>query len=125
MKGCAAIFLDPDNGISSDSKCSEKHVSLAEAKTFLVGTKLLVIYNHLDRSMKHNSQLSARVEELATYLGTDHVFGIRYRRGTSRAFLVAAHDSTVYDAALRSAKESLSTWIKNRHFDEPLISRGG
>lgn len=116
---CSVVFLDPDNWISTERERSPKHVTTAEVKAFFDQVRLLVIYHHLDRSGSHDSQLDRWIEWVSKTLGNDgHTFAVRYRRGTSRAYFVAAKDASTFHMALTAA-EGLGEWIRRGHFDKP------
>ena len=114
------VFLDPDNGISRASTCGPKHVHFAEIASFFQTTNLLVVYQHLDRSKLHDLQVDNWLVWLHEKLGPEaRCFAIRFRRGTSRAFLVAAKGQGIFDKALSTVRSDLATWIARSHFDQP------
>ncbi len=91
------IFLDPDNGLSSETRVGRKvddakYVLWTELDKFWGdGKRVIVIYHHPNRKYKgisHDRQIVDLVEEIEKRYKNAKVLPLRYRRGTSRAYIV-------------------------------------
>ena len=99
-RSAALVFFDPDNGIEISSR--KKHTKLApkyvywdEVALFQERKQSVVIYQHLARTGgNHNKQTRSRLAEAEEELPYGkNAFALRYRRGTSRAFIIIpTHD---------------------------------
>jgi hypothetical protein len=87
-RGRDIVFLDPDNGIAEHST-STRHVSIAELARFAELGSTIVVYHHLHRRKPHISQLFALQRRVRQILSGRTVHLLWYRRGGSRAFIVA------------------------------------
>jgi hypothetical protein len=124
MRGCGVVFLDPDNGISSNSVCGVKHAGWEEIDKFLAKAQLLMIYHHPGRNGSHNAQIRTLLDRLAENPRVKGAFALRFRRGTSRAFLVASISKATYQRALAAVEGFLQQgWLERGHFDE-IMSAG-
>ena len=125
VAGVSVVFVDPDNGIETASVGrltvrGPKYVYYDDLNELLDGKRSLVVYHHLGRQ-DHKMQIKRRLGELRERLANaQDAFGLRFRRGTARAYFVlpASHHSDI----LRTRAEALleSPWGTNDHFDREL-----
>ena len=99
------VFVDPDNGISITvdpwSKTGPKFVLIDDLWKFFKRGQSLIVYHHLSRQGTHAQQIERWSECLRDKLGTETIWALRYRRGSSRVFFVipqAKHESTLHKA---------------------------
>jgi hypothetical protein len=93
---CDVIFVDPDNGLEPPSGPSPKHVAFGELVEYIREgkgrqAKSLVVYHHLGHSASADEQIGSRAIDLGRCFGTSHVIGLRYRRGSPRAFFIVSN----------------------------------
>jgi len=118
------VFLDPDNGMrpgAPNGKPSEKHIHLEELRDYLERGQSLVVYHHLDRSAPHPEQIRSWRDRLESELGVKGAIGLRYRKGSSRAFFILPTPG--HRALLRSRTDALlaSPWrVRLRAFEETV-----
>lgn len=88
------LFLDPDNGLASETKDGEsimdaKHVLRSELQKFWQNKHpIIVLYHHLNRSCPHDTQIQILQKEIQELLNDAAVLPLRYRRGSSRVYFV-------------------------------------
>ena len=92
------IFVDPDNGISQTAspwrKKGPKHVFMDDLLRFYQRGQSLVIYHHLSRRGTAEDQINCLAELLKQGLGlTRSPWALRYRRGSARAYFIAAQEN--------------------------------
>jgi hypothetical protein len=120
---CDLVFLDPDNGIATGTRSpGPKHASLNELRQFVARDQSLVVYHHLARR-PHGAQTGEVVASLQREFESA-VFGIRWRRGTGRLFVIVParrHLSILHD---RARDFVAGPWGVNRHaeFVQPSSS---
>jgi hypothetical protein len=94
-EGADLVFLDPDNGIECASAThtgptkGPKYVFWDEILGYTKRGQSVVVYHHLNRSMKHEEQVKGLRQEFER--GLPDGFTCRalvFRRGTARAFLI-------------------------------------
>jgi len=90
VTGCKLIFLDPDNGlIVNHPRDRRKYIEEHELEKFIQTNATVILYQHLHRSGKSEdqaAQLRQRVQSLSDSKLDIQI--IRFRRGTSRFFVV-------------------------------------
>ena len=90
------VFFDPDNGISETEKYrwrkqGRKHVFFEELRPFWDRGQSLIIYHHLGRRRSACQQINHLGGVLRSNLGLPRrLWSLRYRRGTARAYFIAA-----------------------------------
>ncbi len=124
------VFLDPDNGIflggnGAPAKAG-KYVLPGEIETLWKHGCSLVIYHHLGRKDSHDNQIKHISGELSKLTEGASIWGLRYRRGSSRAFFILAQEKhhEVIQKGIASMEEGY--WQKNNHFEvtcRPLFSK--
>lgn len=89
------VFADPDNGlevrsVSRFSLKGPKYAYYDDLRACTTRGQSLVIYQHISRRGSADSQLKGRLEELRAegFGGARDAVVLRYRRGTSRAYIV-------------------------------------
>ena len=92
------VFVDPDNGISQTAspwrKKGPKHVFMDDLLRFYQRGQSLVIYHHLSRRGTAEDQINCLAELLKQGLGlTRSPWALRYRRGSARAYFIAAQEN--------------------------------
>ena len=123
------VFFDPDNGVSDpDNGIAKtvnpwdvrgpKHVRVDELRRFSERGQSLVIYHHLSRHGTAVQQIRRVSKTLRSSLRPAcRLWSLRYRRGTSRAFFVAAqkqHESILEN---RLASFFDGPWGTRKHFE--------
>jgi hypothetical protein len=119
------VFLDPDNGLECDStaphhQAGPKYVALSELSPFIERGQSLVVYHHIGRS-GGNAEQQTRAQ--LRRVGSPG-FGLLFRRGTCRAFLVLPASGD-HARELRSRADQLiaGPWGRRGHFDREIIER--
>lgn len=121
LQGCDIVFLDPDNGIFLGGKGTPakawKYVMPWEIDTLWKNGFSLVIYHHLGRKDSHDNQIKHVSGALSRAIGGASIWGLRYRRGSSRAFFILAQEKhhEVIQNGIASLEEGY--WQKNNHFE--------
>ena len=113
------IFVDPDNGISQTAspwrKKGPKYVFIDDCRRFYERGQSLVIYHHLGRRGSAEQQINCLAELLKQELGLTRLpWALRYRRGSARAYFIAAQEN--HEAYIESRLKPFveSSW--NAHF---------
>jgi hypothetical protein len=94
VAGCEVVCLDPDNGlfppsVGPGSRLAPKFAADAEVAAFAAAAPVVVVYQHLHRRGTAADQAAAFADRLARACARP-VTVLRYRRGTSRLYGVAA-----------------------------------
>ena len=92
------VFLDPDNGLECSvrplSGKGPKYVFLDDLPPYLDRRQSVIVYHHTSRQGSARQQLEQRFRQIRQALPTGfEVFALRYRRGSSRAYLFLARIS--------------------------------
>lgn len=110
------IFLDPDNGfqVKSVNRHADKGVKYVfwdEAKQFSDKHKTLVIYHHLNRTMKSKDQIKVKLQEFQSNLPRgDTVIPLLFKRGSHRVFFVVPSKKHRSLLSTRLREMSTSDW---------------
>lgn len=119
------VFLDPDNGlkvssVGSSSNKAAKHVLMGDLDILVKPHQSLVAYHHLGRR-KHADEISFRLDTLKKQWPDRTPFGLRFRRGTSRAYLIAP--SPDHEEILRRRAQGLidGPWGTYGHFQQQVF----
>ncbi len=120
------VFLDPDNGLkvssmgSSSSKAA-KHVLMDDLNILVKPHQSVVAYHHLGRSDDHTTQILLLLQALRDRWPNRVPFGLRFRRGTSRAYLIAP--SPDHQNLLRRRVQGLvdGPWGTYGHFQREVF----
>ncbi|MDE2695742.1 MAG: hypothetical protein OXH97_04405 [Chloroflexota bacterium] len=123
--GAQLVFADPDNGLQTEGVArhemrGRKYAYYDDLAPLVERGQSLVVYHHLGRQ-DHKVQIKARLEDLRERLPhASGAFGLRFRRGTARAFLVLP--TSQHAEVLRARAETLldSAWGINEHFDRKI-----
>jgi hypothetical protein len=118
------VVLDPDNGLLADrlstrSQSAVKYATLDECAAFYANSqRSLVVYQHAHRQGSAVEQAAGALRRLSDHLGVEreHVFALRFHRGTTRFYLVAPakhHQSTMRERAISIID---SEWGRRGHF---------
>jgi hypothetical protein len=121
------IFIDPDNGIQSQSSrtTGPKHALWSEIRAFASRGQTVVVYHHLNRSVPHEEQIKLLNRQFQERMPNGfETFYMLFRRGTRRAFFVAAAPPHRDVVASRLSEMLFGEWAKRRHF-LPEISYTG
>jgi hypothetical protein len=99
VKASDIIFLDPDNGfqiksVKRHADKGPKYVYWDEVEHFLNSAKTLVVYHHLNRTMKSRKQIEVKLHEFSTNLPAARlVVPVLFKRGSHRVFFVIPSES--------------------------------
>jgi hypothetical protein len=121
------IFLDPDNGIQCQSSrtTGPKHALWGEIKAFAMRGQTVVVYHHLNRSAPHEEQIKLLRREFQERMPDGfETFHTVFRRGTRRAYFVAAAPPHREIVAGRLSEMLSGEWAKRRHFLPELSYTG-
>ena len=113
------IFVDPDNGISRTAspwrKKGPKYMFIDDCRRFYERGQSLVIYHHLGRRGSAEQQINCLAELLKQELGLTRLpWALRYRRGSARAYFIAAQEN--HEAYLESRLKPFVESPWNAHF---------
>jgi hypothetical protein len=112
--GCDLVFLDPDNGIARGTRHrGPKHASVNELRRFVARDQSLVVYHHLARR-PHEAQTGEMVASLQREFDSV-VFGVRWRRGTGRLFVIIPAHRHLSILQERDGNFVAGPWGLNRH----------
>lgn len=101
VSDCDAVFLDPDNGletqsVSKHSAKAPKYAFYDEIEKFLAVTDTLIIYHHLSRNGDHLSQIKQRENHLTELAGQSYkVISLRFRPYSPRAYFVMTNQEYI------------------------------
>lgn len=107
------IFLDPDNGIQSQSSraMGPKHALWSEIEAFAKRGQTVVVYHHLNRSAPHEEQIKLLHGKFKERMPEGfETFYVVFRRGTRRAFFVTAAPPHRDDVASRLSEMLYGEW---------------
>lgn len=104
VSSCNVIFIDPDNGLQINS-CpklsnlkSGKFAYYDEVRAYMEHSDICVIYHHLNRHKNHGThqqQIESRSKELKERTGnTNHVFALRFKPYSPRAYFILTKPSS-------------------------------
>ena len=113
------MFIDPDNGIQSQSSrtTGPKHALWSEIKAFAGDCRTVVVYHHLHRSAPHVEQIKLLRREFQKHMPKGfETFCMLFRRGTRRVFLVAAAPPHRHVVADRLSEMLSGEWVNRGHF---------
>ena len=115
---CDLVFVDPDNGLETlsvptHSSRAPKYAYLSELEPFVRRGQTLMVYHHLGRR-PHVPEILARAEQCSTSF-SNNVIALRYRRGTSRAFLIVP--APQHEVLIRSRITAMLAGPWSRHFE--------
>jgi len=118
VQGCQLVFADPDNGLETSSvppysTRSPKYTYFAELQTLLRPEQSLVVYHHLARR-PHVPDVQTRIAECSDHFQRE-AFALRFRRGSSRAFLIVP--SRHHDTILKGRTERMLAGPWSAHFE--------
>ena len=127
---CDLVFIDPDNGLEVPSTARHqargpKYCYLDELSPYVQRGQSLVLYQHLDRRSEALSQVEGRLVQLAELRGDAAPFALRYRRGTSRTYLILpapSHRDLLSERALRMVQ---GPWGRQGHFSLVNAQKAG
>ena len=115
------VFLDPDNGIECPSVGRHaikgpKYAFWHEIDAFVSRGQSVIVYHHLNRSGRAAFQVGRLADEFRRRMpeGMD-VTAVLFRRGTCRAYFVAAAPS--HREVIRSRVQGMLTGPWSRHFE--------
>jgi len=117
---CDLVFLDPDNGLETESTPitrakAPKYVYFEEVQQLYNRGQSVVIYHHLARNGKHSQQIADWQERLLSHVQPEEVLALRFRRGTARAYFIVATSDHADVLAERILALVDSPW--NEHFE--------
>lgn len=120
VKGCALVFLDPDNGLEAGTRPyglkGPKYVFFNDVSNFLQSGNSVIIYHHLGRQGTAREQIARRFEQLQQVLPPGwSQWALQYHRGTSRVYFVLAAPESEEQLWALTSDFLLSSW--SRHFD--------
>ena len=116
------IFVDPDNSISEtvdplDEK-GPKYVYMGDLLEFRNRDQSLVIYHHLARWDKADTQIRYWADRLKDRLGLPELpWSLRYRRGSSRAYFIVPRERHKAALECRLSKLLDGPWANHSHFE--------
>jgi len=96
-RGAAVVCVDPDNGLETPSvkphhARGPKHAFVDELQPFWQRGQSLIVYQHTHRRGTAAEQVARRLPGLRdAFQGAAAIHALRFRRGTSRVFLVIGH----------------------------------
>ena len=117
VQDCAAVFMDPDNGLASPAgNPGPKHATIGEARRLAGQDRSVIVYHHIGRQGNAQDQVRARLDEMESGLERQ-ALALLYHRGSARAFLIspAPADRTRLTDRVREFMDS--SW--RTHFDYP------
>jgi hypothetical protein len=122
------VFFDPDNGLEVNvgrhQAKGRKYLFIDEVAHFFARGQSLVIYQHLDRTRPGHEQMAVRLGQLQRGIpGIGVTWGLLFRRGTARAFLVVPQSS--HRAVLEARSQAFVATGWRGHFEvyPPLVLR--
>jgi hypothetical protein len=114
------VFADPDNGLQCKSvgpfdRLGPKYAFYDELLPVIDRKQTLVVYHHTCRHGSAHQQIWDRLGVLASFRREVELFALRFKRGNSRAFLIAAAPAQSEAVRARAANLLRSAW--HRHFE--------
>jgi hypothetical protein len=134
--GCDLVFVDPDNGIECaglrDTQArSRKFVFRSEIQSLVLQGKSVVVYHHTGRlGGTAEEQTKRHLQSLREQLSLpQRPFGVLFRRGTTRAFLILPNQAH-RDVLLERTRALVQKWGKDEtgkrspkpHFTGPIMT---
>ncbi len=118
VDSCSLVFVDPENGLRHDDHAitahqpfEEQHVYLSEVQRLLERGQSVVVHHDADRSERPAEQAQSQMQDIHDALGVAPVAAVRASRGSTRLFLVIAHDDHSHsELDDRLAALQLSNW---------------
>lgn len=108
------VFLDPDNGfeIKSVKKHTDKgpkYVFWDEFQKFQSRDQTIVVYHHLNRTLKSRDQISIKLDQFKDIIGANKVIPVLFKRGSHRVFFVIPSNKhkSIIEERLGSYEKSL------------------
>ena len=113
------VFLDPDNGIecqsvSKTAKKGPKYAFWDEIEAFAARKQTVVVYHHLGRSCTSAEQVKKIRQQFEKRLQDFTILHVVFRRGTQRAYFIAA--TVDHRNVLTSRLSHMLTTPWNNHF---------
>lgn len=120
VEDCSVVIVDPDNGIAGAnhrvaSKCGGKHITHEEISQLAARHECLVIYHHFDRSTSHREQARSKMNLLQSLAPGKSVLGLRYKRISSRAYLIVSDPGRAETVFAATRSLCLPPW--DQHFE--------
>jgi hypothetical protein len=118
---CDVVFADPDNGLPCKSvgpyhRLGPKYAFQDELLPIIERDQTLVVYHHTCRQGSADLQVRERLRTLRSLQSrTSDLFALRFRRGNSRAFLIAPAVEHLTLIRLRVGQLLTSPW--QQHFE--------
>lgn len=121
LRDCELVFLDPDNGLETKTKRynakGPKYVFFDEILPYYQRGASIIIYQHMNHSMRAVVQVRDRVRDIKRRLNAQDCLPLLYHRWNARAFLIVPTQAHT-EVLKASAKEFLaSPWGKQGHFE--------
>jgi len=125
VRDCDLVMLDPDNGlevrsVAPLSRRGSKYATLDECRRlFDPSRRSLVVYQHATRRGTVVQQADRALSRLAEALGVsrNHCFALRFRRGTSRLYLIASAARHAQVLPNRAEQMIAGPWGRFEHFE--------
>ncbi len=97
VKESNVIFIDPDNGlecsIQKQHRNAVKYTYYDEVDKLIQAGKSVLIYHHLSRQGKAETQIHNYLSEFPSHLGKKYsVLALRFHRGSARVFFLLAQN---------------------------------
>jgi hypothetical protein len=121
---CNLVFLDPDNGLEvksagPGSRLAGKYVTVSEVAELLVGGRLVILYQHCDRS-PWQTQRTKIGDQLASGVGQQlFARSVRFGAFGARAFFCLTLDPGMVEtmnAGVHTFAERIADWDKAHTF---------
>ncbi len=110
------VFIDPDNGITSETTNSPKHVLVSELRRFYQRGQSLVVYHHVTRQSSAVQQLKRVSRYLQKNLCLANPFwALWYHRGTARFYFIVTQER--HESILEENLGNLLNGKWGAHFD--------
>jgi len=123
IRGCDAVFLDPDNGLETrsvpkHSAMARKYVFYDEVAEFVTTCDTAIIYHHLGRDGTHHNQICRRAEILQDLAGDGcQVVSLLFLPYSRRAYFVITRSEIVVGRVklfLESPWKQCFQWVSSR-----------
>jgi hypothetical protein len=113
------VFLDPDNGLEVKTgrltKKGPKYVYFEDLHCLAGDHRSLIIYQHTTRQASALAQIRHRLGQLKDHFPRREPFALRFRRVSSRAFLIVP--SQEHERSLRARARLFLQGPWNAHFE--------
>lgn len=123
---CDVVFVDPDNGVQCKSvqphsSRGPKYAFRHELLPIIDRGQTLVVYHHISRQKSADAQIREQLNAFQSLRSPlNDLCALRFRRGSSRAFLILP--SPRHRALIRQRTEAVLASAWRQHFD--LITVG-